>query len=57
MNMAFAVSASFVFGDHLAFTMAYNEKFVAGMVVGKIAAGISALLVAHLLYSFQYKSE
>ena len=54
MNMAFAVSASFVFSDHLAFTMAYDEKYVAGMVIGKLVGGISALVVAHLLYSFTY---
>lgn len=57
MNMAFAVSASFIFGDHLAFTMAYNESFVPGMVVGKLIGGISALVVAHFLYSFTYKKE
>ena len=57
MNMAFAVSASFVFGDHLAFTMAFDEKYVAGMVIGKLVGGISALVVAHLLYSFTYKKE
>lgn len=55
MNMAFAVSASFVFGDHLAFTMAYDEKYVAGMVIGKLVGGVSALVVAHILYTCTYK--
>ncbi len=55
MNMAFAVSASFVFGDHLAFTMAFNENYVAGMVIGKLVGGVSALVVAHFLYKFTYK--
>ena len=57
MNMAFAVSASFVLGDHLAFTMAYDETFVAGMVIGKIAGGISSLVVAHFLYVFTCREE
>ena len=55
--MAFAVSASFIFGDHLAFTMAFDEKYVAGMVIGKFIGGVSALVVAHFLYSFTYKKE
>ena len=28
LNAAFAVSASFVFGDHLAFTMAYDARYL-----------------------------
>ncbi len=55
MNMAFAVSASFVFGDHLAFTMAFNENYISGMVLGKLIGGITAVIVAHFLYKFSYK--
>lgn len=49
MNMAFAVSASFVFGDHLAFTMAFNEAYLAGMIVGKLFGGACALIAAGIL--------
>lgn len=50
MNMAFAVSASFVFGDHLAFTMAFDEQFLSGMILGKLVSGGSALLLCHMVY-------
>lgn len=50
MNMAFAVSASFVFGDHLAFTMTYDERFLSGMIIGKLISGICALVLCHLVY-------
>lgn len=56
VNMAFAVSASFVFGDHLAFTMAYDERFLDGMIVGKLVGGVCAIAAAHLLYQHTYKS-
>ena len=53
LNMAVAVSASFVFGDHLAFTMAFDENYVFGMILGKLIAGVSAIIVAH--FSYKYK--
>ncbi len=57
MNMAFAVSASFVFGDHLAFTMVFDEKYIVGMIVGKLVGGVCALVLAHLLYKFSYNKK
>ena len=50
LNAAFAVSAAFVFGSHLAFTMAYDNRYVAPLVVGKLVAGICALILALVLY-------
>lgn len=50
LNSAFAVSAAFVFGSHLAFTMAYDSSYVAPMMVGKLISGICALLLALLMY-------
>ncbi len=50
LNAAFAVSASFVFGDHLAFTMAYDARYVTPMIVGKLTSGVFAVLLAALLY-------
>ena len=50
LNSAFAVSASFVFGGHLAFTMAFDSSYVLPMIVGKLVAGASALLLAVLIY-------
>ena len=49
LNMAFAVSAAFVFGDHLAFTIAFDEAFVLPVVVGKLVSGISAVCVATMI--------
>lgn len=53
MNLAFAVSAAFVFGDHLAFTLSYNDEHILAVIIGKLVAGISALVVA----SFMVKSK
>lgn len=49
LNLAFAVSAAFVFGDHLAFTLSYNGKYIIPVIIGKLLAGITALLVASIL--------
>lgn len=49
LNFAFAVSAAFVFGDHLAFTLSFDSDVVAPMIIGKLTAGITALLVASFM--------
>ena len=49
INLAFAVSAAFVFGDHLAFTLSYNAKHIAAVIAGKLVAGFTAILVASVL--------
>lgn len=46
VNIAFAVSAAFVFGDHLGFTAGFAPEMMGGMIVGKLAGGISAIFVA-----------
>ena len=56
MNMAFAVSAAFVFGDHLAFTMAFDRTILPAMILGKLVAGFSALVVAHFIFRFTGKA-
>ena len=52
LNAAFAVSASFVFGSHLAFTMVYDksQSYILPMIVGKIVSGIAAVVLAILIY-------
>ena len=47
MNMAFAVSASYVLGDHLAFTIAFDRSFLSSMTIAKIVGGIASLVVAY----------
>ncbi len=49
LNVAFAVSAAFVFGDHLGFTAGANQEMVFPVVVGKLTAGITALILANVL--------
>lgn len=46
VNIAFAVSAAFVFGDHLGFTAGFAPQMLPAMIVGKLAGGISAVIVA-----------
>ena len=46
LNVAFAVSSAFVFGDHLGFTAGYNSEMIFPMIVGKLIGGITAICVA-----------
>ena len=46
VNIAFAVSAAFVFGDHLGFTAGFAPEMLPAMIVGKLAGGVSAVAVA-----------
>ena len=50
INGAFAVSAAFVFGGHLAFTMAFDGSYVVPMIVAKLISGVCAVILALLLY-------
>ena len=50
LNSAFAVSAAFVFGAHLAFTMGLDPSMVVPMIVGKLVAGVASVLLAMLIY-------
>jgi len=49
INVAFAVSASFVFGDHLGFTAGVNKDMIFAMVVGKLVGGITAVCLAYFM--------
>ena len=49
VNIAFAVSAAFVFGDHLGFTAGFAPEMLPAMIAGKLAGGITAMIVALLL--------
>ena len=46
LNSAFAVSGSFVFIDHLAFTLSFNSDYVPAMVAAKLVAGVLAVAFA-----------
>ena len=49
VNIAFAVSAAFVFGDHLGFTAGFAPEMLPAVIVGKLVGGVSAVAVALLL--------
>ena len=49
VNVAFAVSAAFVFGDHLGFTAGFAPEMLPAVILGKLAGGISAVAVALLI--------
>ena len=49
LNVAFAVSAAFVFGDHLGFTAGVAREMIFPMVVGKLVGGITAVMVAMII--------
>ena len=46
VNIAFCVSAAFVFGDHLGYTAGFAPEMLVPMIVGKLTGGISAVIVA-----------
>ena len=50
LNSSFAVSAAFTFAGHLAFTVAFDQSYLLPVVIGKITAGILAVIVAGVIY-------
>ena len=46
VNIAFAVSGAFVFGDHLGFTAGFAPEMIGPMIIGKLTGGISAVAAA-----------
>ena len=57
VNVAFAVSAAFVFGDHLGYTAGFAPDMLPAVIVGKLAGGISAVAVAMLLTAKNRNSQ
>ena len=49
LNIAFAVSASFVFGDHLGFAASFAPGYLLPVIIGKLAGGVSAVALAFAL--------
>ncbi|MBL4954766.1 ethanolamine utilization protein EutH [Neobacillus sp. OS1-32] len=46
INVAFSVSAAFVFGDHLGFAAGVAKDMIFPMIVGKLVGGITVIFVA-----------
>ncbi|MEG0254166.1 MAG: ethanolamine utilization protein EutH [Vagococcus sp.] len=57
INVAFAVSASFVLGDHLGFTAGVAKEMIFPMIVGKLVGGITAIFVAIFIANKQAKKD
>lgn len=57
INVAFAVSAAFVMGDHLGFTAGVAKEMIFPMIVGKLVGGITAVLVAVFMANRMLKRE
>ena len=57
LNSAFAVSASFLIGGHLAFTTAFDSSYALYVVLAKLISGISGLVLAIFIYNRIYKNE
>ena len=49
-NCAFTVSAAFLLGDHLGFAANANQQMIVPMLAAKLAGGITALLLASVLW-------
>lgn len=49
VNVAFAVCAAFVFGDHLGFTAGFDATMLVPVIVAKLTGGIAAIAIALFL--------
>jgi ethanolamine transporter len=46
LNIAFAVCAAFLFGDHLAFTANFQPTLIVAVMLGKLGGGVAGFLLA-----------
>lgn len=49
LNVAFAVSAAFVLGDHLGFTAGVEKSMIFPVIAGKLTGGFTALILAYMV--------
>ena len=54
LNSAFAVSAAFTFAGHLAFTVAFDESYLLPVIIGKITAGVFAVILSNIVYKITF---
>ena len=63
MNYAFATSAAFVFGDHMAFILGLSanenlsSKYLVAVIISKLVGGVAAIILTQLLYKRLSKSD
>lgn len=46
LNIAFAVCAAFLLGDHLSFTANFQPSLIAAVMLGKLGGGVAGMLLA-----------
>ncbi|HAP2020333.1 ethanolamine utilization protein EutH [Staphylococcus arlettae] len=49
INIAFGVCAAFLLGDHLSYTANFQPTLIPAVMIGKLSAGILAVLFAYIL--------
>ena len=49
LNIAFAVCAAFLFGDHLSFTANFQPNLIPAVMLGKLGGGLCAMMLAYRL--------
>jgi ethanolamine transporter len=47
--IAFAVSAAFTFGDHLAYSANFQPSLILPLIIGKLGGGLIGMLLAYWL--------
>ena len=57
LNSAFAVSAAFLIGGHLAFTTAFDSSYALYVVLAKLISGVCGLILAIFIYNRTTKSN
>ena len=57
INVAFAVSASFILGDHLGYTAGVERELIFPMIVGKFVGGVTAVFVAMVFLKITEKNK
>ncbi len=50
LNSAFLIPAAYTFAGHLAFTMSFHGGYLGTVIVGKLGAGILAVIFASVVY-------
>lgn len=49
LNSAFTISGAFTFAGHLAFTLAFDANYIFPVIIGKLVAGVLAVILAALI--------
>ncbi len=57
LNCAFTVSACFVLGDHLGFVAGQNQQLIVPMMAAKFIGGITAVVLANILWKSTFSKS